>query len=182
MKRLLLAFLTLSALTLQGQDLQLFAHTPGETADGKAVGGNYSFPDTAVGDQSQTVFRVRNTSTTQVYLVRAVFSMDPSFLVAGTSLDRCLSTGSAEDFTVTFSPRATGALSTVLQIGSKVYPASAGCPADSPQSVDITTLTSLQGNATGATLDVSYSPDGTTITELSGGSPHQFRPGRSRFL
>ena len=174
MKRLLLSIAALSALCLQAEDLQLFAHTPGTQADGDAVTGSYGFPDTAVGDQSQTVFRLRNTSATQVYLVRAVFSMDPSFLVTGTSLDRCLSAGNAEDFTVTFSPQNTGSIATVLQLGVKAYPASAGCPADSPTSVDISTLTALQGNATPSTLNVSYSSDGTSITQLRAGGTIPF--------
>ena len=173
MKGLLFTVAALSALSLTAQDLQLFTHTPGSQSDGQAVNGNYAFADTAVGDQSQAVFRLRNSSTSQVYVVRAVFSMDPSFLVTGTSLDRCLSAGDFEDFTVTFSPQNTGSISTVLQLGAKAYPTSSGCPGDSPTSVDISTLASLQGNATASTLNVSYS-DGSIVTQLRAGGTINF--------
>ena len=63
----------------------------------------------AVGDQSATIFRLKNTSTTQVYLVRAVFSLASWFRVTGTSLDRCIATNTSEDFTVAFSPQKHGA-------------------------------------------------------------------------
>ena len=101
--------------------------------------------------------------------MRAVFSLASSFRVTGTSLDRCIATNTSEDFTVAFSPQNTGPVSSLLQIGFKAYPSASGCPADPPQSVDVMTLTALQGNATASSLTISFSTGGSATTVLRSG-------------
>ncbi|HXR75521.1 MAG TPA: hypothetical protein VN737_06070, partial [Bryobacteraceae bacterium] len=102
--------------------LQLLVHTPGSPSDGPSAGATYSFPDTAVDDGSVVSFRLRNTSTTQVYLVSTFLSSNNSFVISGTSLDKCIASGSAEDFIVAFVPRAEGLASGALQVAYKAYP------------------------------------------------------------
>ena len=112
---------------LHAGDLQFFIHTPGETADGPAMGAAYAFPDTSLGASSVLNLRLKNTSTTQVYLMRAVFSGDTTFAIDGSVVNNCLRTGGFEDLQVTFAPNALGSTSTPLQIAYLAYPASQGC-------------------------------------------------------
>jgi hypothetical protein len=153
--------------------LQLLVHTPGSPSDGPSAGATYSFPDTAVDDGSVVSFRLRNTSTTQVYLVSTFLSSNNSFVISGTSLDKCIASGSAEDFIVAFVPRAEGLASGALQVAYKAYPVSAGCPADTLPNFDVMTLTTLQGNGLAATLSVSVTNGGAS-TQLRYGDTIAF--------
>jgi hypothetical protein len=162
MKLLFLLLLVIASLRAD-TGLQLLVHTPGSPSDGPSAGASYSFPDTAVNDGSEVSFRLRNTSTTEVYLVSAFFSSNSSFVVSGTSLDKCIASQGAEDFTVAFVPRGTGSASGALQIAYKAYPASSGCAPDNLPNFDVMTLTTLQGNGLAATLAVSVTSGGSTI-------------------
>ena len=116
--------LVLTVWGLQAGDLQFFIHTPGNTADGPAMGATYAFPDTALFDSSTVNLRLRNTSTTQVYLMRAVFSGDTSYSVDGSLLNNCLPAGGFQEISVTFVPAALGPSTTPLQIAYMAYPVS----------------------------------------------------------
>ena len=151
-----------AAVGLSAQGLEFFVHTPGQTADGPALGSTYDFPDTDIGANSSVVLRLKNTSTTQVYLVRTVFVSDPNFSLDGATLDECLAANGFEDLTVSFVPQATGAASTPVEIGYVAYPASTGCPSSPPQNVQVETLATLNGNGIAATLTVSVALNGNT--------------------
>jgi hypothetical protein len=160
--------LVLVALGSQAADLQAFIHTPGNTADGPALGSTYSFPDTPFGASSTIHVRLRNTSTTQSYLVRTVWSSDSSFVVDGVILNNCLGPNGFEDMSLTFAPTALGAMSTPIQIASLAYPASAGCPATPPQNVLVNTLATVSGNGTSPTYNVSLTLNGNSNPLISG--------------
>lgn len=171
MKHVLL--LLLAAFGLQAGDLQFFIHTSGNTADGPAMGASYAFPDTMLGASSSVDLRLKNTSTTQVYLVRAVFSGDTAYAVDGSLLDNCLAVGSFEDIRVTFAPGVLGPSSTPLQIAYMAYPASSGCPANSPVGFTTGTFATLSGTAIPATLTTSVTID-NIINPISSGSAISF--------
>ena len=164
MKPLFLLLLTMATLRAD-TGLQLLVHTPGSPNDGPSAGASYSFPDTAIDDGSEVSFRLKNTSTTQVYLVSAFLSSNSSFVISGTSLDKCIASGGAEDFSVAFVPRAAGSASGALQIAYKAYPVSTGCPTDTFPNFDVMSLTTLQGNGLAATLSVSVT-SGSATTHL----------------
>src|SRR5689334_21613034 len=166
MKYALLLFI--AALGLQAADLQAFIHTPGNTADGPALGSSYSFPDTPFGASSTIQVRLRNTSKTQSYLVRTVWSSDSSFVVDGVILNNCLGPNGFEDMSLTFAPTALGAMSSPIQIGSVGYPVSAGCPATPPHNVLVSTLTTVSGNGTAPTYNVSLTLNRSTNPLISG--------------
>jgi hypothetical protein len=163
-----LLLILFAAIGLHAQGLEFFVHTPGQTADGPALGSTYDFPDTDVGANSTVVLRLKNTSTTQVYLVRTVFVSDPNFSLDGSTLDECLAANGFEDLTVSFAPQATGAASTPVEIGYVSYPASTGCPSSPPQNVQVETLATLNGNGISATLTVSLALNGNTSPINSG--------------
>jgi hypothetical protein len=172
MKLLFLLLLGMASLRAD-TGLQLLVHTPGSSSDGPSAGATYSFPDTAVEDGSAVNFRLRNTSTTQVYLVSAFLSSNSSFVISGTSLDKCIASGSAEDFNAAFVPLAMGLSSGALQIAYKAYPVSSGCPVDTLPNFDVMTLTTLQGNGLAATLSVSVTNGGSS-TQLRYGDTIAF--------
>ena len=172
MKLLFLLLLGMASLRAD-TGLQLLVHTPGSSSDGPSAGATYSFPDTAVEDGSAVNFRLRNTSTTQVYLVSAFLSSNSSFVISGTSLDKCIASGSAEDFNAAFVPLAMGLSSGALQIAYKAYPVSSGCPVDTLPNFDVMTLTTLQGNGLAATLSVSVTNEGSS-TQLRYGDTIAF--------
>ena len=172
MKLLFLLLLGMASLRAD-TGLQLLVHTPGSLSDGPSAGATYSFPDTAVEDGSVANFRSRNTSTTQVYLVSAFLSSNSSFVISGTSLDKCIASGSAEDFNAAFVPLAMGFSSGALQIAYKAYPVSSGCPVDTLPNFDVMTLTTLQGNGLAATLSVSVTNGGSS-TQLRYGDTIAF--------
>src|SRR5665213_2493417 len=72
MKSAILLLFALASLRAQG--LQVLLHTPGNSDDGTAVGSTFSFPDTSVGASATVTFRLKNTSATQVFLVRTIYS------------------------------------------------------------------------------------------------------------
>lgn len=153
---------------LNAGDLQFFIHTPGETADGPAMGAAYAFPDTSLGASSVLNLRLKNTSTTQVYLMRAVFSGDTTFAIDGSVVNNCLRTGGFEDLQVTFAPNALGSTSTPLQIAYLAYPASQGCPDNPPVNVLTGTLATLSGTGIAPTLTTSVTIDNVTKPISSG--------------
>lgn len=169
MKLLLFAFLaavSVNAATDPG--LAFFVHTPGQSADGPALGAAYNFPDTAIGDSSNVVLRLKNISTTQAYIVRAVFTNSSDFPVGGSVLNICLTPSSFEDVTISFTPSAIGASSDQIEIGYASYAASAGCPGTPPQNVSVETLAALNGNGVAPTLNVSLTLNGNTSVISSG--------------
>lgn len=172
MKLIFLVLLAAAALRAD-TGLQLLVHTPGSPSDGPSAGATYSFPDTAVDDGSLVNFRLRNQSTTEVYLVSTFFSPDSSFVISGTSLDKCIASGGAEDFMVAFVPRAVGSVTGALQIAYKAYPVSSGCPADTLPNFDVMSLTTLQGSGLAATLSVSVAGGGAD-THLRYGDKIEF--------
>jgi hypothetical protein len=165
--------LVLTVWGLQAGVLQFFIHTPGNTADGPAMGATYAFPDTALGDSSIVDLRLRNTSTTQVYLMRAVFSGDTSYAVDGSLLNNCLPAGGFQEIRVTFAPAALGPSTTPLQIAYMAYPVSSGCPATPPLNVLTGTLATLSGNGIAPTLTTSVTIDSLT-NPISSGSAISF--------
>lgn len=171
MKYVLLVLLAVFG--LQAGDLQFFVHTPGETADGPAMGATYSFPDTTLGASSVVNLRLKNTSTTQVYLMRAVFSGDTTYAVDGSVVNNCLRTGGFEDIQVTFAPGALGSSTTPLQIAYLAYPASQGCPDNPPVNVLTGTLGTLSGTGIAPTLSTSVTIDNIT-SPISSGSTIAF--------
>lgn len=166
MKTLVVFLFALASLHAQG--LQLLRHTPGTSEDGTAVNSTFSFPDTAVGDSSPVTYRLKNGSSDQVFLVRALYTGSGSFPVAGVFLDKCLAAGKFEDFTVSFTPQAVDFETAPLQIASLAYTAASGCPATPPQNFNISTLTTLQGNGSAATFTISASVNGSTKAVNSG--------------
>jgi hypothetical protein len=160
--------LLLAVVSLQAQGLQVLLHTPGNSDDGTVVGSTFSFPDTSLGDSSTVTFRLKNTSTTQVFLVRTVYSASASFPVGAVALDKCIAAGAFEDLTVSFTPQAADFETAPLQIASLPYSVASGCPATPPQNFDSSTLTTLQGNGTAATYTVSASVNGGTKVIDSG--------------
>jgi hypothetical protein len=171
MRSLLLLILTVWG--LQAGDLQFFIHTPGNTADGPAMGATYAFPDTPLGASSSVDLRLKNTSTTQVYLMRAVFSGDTSYAVDGSLLNNCLPAGGFQEIRVTFAPAALGSSTTPLQIAYMAYPVSSGCPATPPINVLTGTLATLSGNGIAPTLTTSVTIDSLT-NPISSGSAISF--------
>jgi Abnormal spindle-like microcephaly-assoc'd, ASPM-SPD-2-Hydin len=169
----ILLLILFAAVGLSAQGLEFFVHTPGQTADGPALGSTYDFPDTDVGANSTVVLRLRNKSTTQVYIVRTVFTSDPNFSLDGSTQDECLAANGFEDLTVSFAPQATGAASSPVEIGYVAYPASTGCPSSPPQNVQVATLATLNGNGITATLDVSVALNGNT-SPISAGTTIAF--------
>jgi hypothetical protein len=159
--------LVLAALGSQAADLQAFIHTPGNTADGPALGSTYSFADTPLGASATIQLRLRNTSTTQSYLVRTVWSRDSSFVVDGVILNNCLGPNGFEDMSLTFAPTALGAMSAPIQIGSLAYPVSAGCPSTPPQNVLVNTLATVSGNGTAPTYNVNLMLNGNSNPLIS---------------
>ena len=165
---MLLAFFSLKA-----DDLQLFAHDTGASEDGLPVGAAYQFGNVALGDASNVTFRLKNTSSTKVYLVRAVYSSNQSFSVDGSILDLCLASNSFEDLNVSFAPEAANAVSAPLQIASKAYSSTSGCPSTPPSDFDVATVTTLSGSGIPGVLKVTGSLNGTS-SELSSGDTIQF--------
>lgn len=155
-------FFLLAVCGLHAGDLQFFIHTPGNTADGPAMGATYAFTDTALGASASVDLRLKNTSTTEVYLMRAVFSGDPAFAVDGSVINNCLAVGGFEDIRVTFAPTTLGPNTAPLQIAYLAYPASAGCPASPPINVLTATMATLSGNAVAPTLTTTLTIDNVT--------------------
>jgi hypothetical protein len=115
-------------LCAQNQDLVIYVHTAGSTPDGTPLGASFSFPDTAIGNTSSQVMRLRNTSTTQSYEVVAIyFSQAAPFTVTGTVLDKCVAPGGNEDFTTVFTPTAIGAASDTLLVSYTAFSTGTGC-------------------------------------------------------
>jgi len=168
-KLLLLAFLAaLSINAATDPGLAFFVHTPGQGADGPALGTAYNFPDTAIGDSSNVVLRLKNISTTRAYIVRAVFTNSSDFPVGGSVLNMCLTPSSFEDVTVSFTPSATGVSSDQIELGYASYAASAGCPGTPPQNVSVETLATINGTGVAPTLNVSLTLNGDTSVISSG--------------
>jgi hypothetical protein len=163
-KLLLLAFLAAVSLKA-GTDpnLVFYVHTPGQTADGPALGGAYNFPDTAIGDSSSVVLRLKNISATQTYVIRAVFTSSPDFPVGGSVLNMCLIPSASEDVTISFTPSAIGVTSDQIEIGYAVSP---GCAP--PGNVSVETLAALSGNGVAPVLNVSLTLNGNTSVISSG--------------
>lgn len=159
MRTIILFFLALISLHAQG--LQLLLHTPGSPDDGTPVASVFAFPTTSLGDSSTMTFRLKNTSSNQVFLVRAVYSASASFPVVGIPLDKCIASGGFEQFTVSFTPQAADFETAPLQIASLSYSSSSGCPSTPPVNLDTSTLTTLQGTGTAAVFAVSASVNGT---------------------
>jgi hypothetical protein len=153
MRTIILLLFALASLHAQG--LQLLLHTPGSSGDGTPVASVFAFADASVGDASPVIFRLKNTSNSQVFLVRAVFSASDSFPVVGVGLDRCIAAGQFEDFTVSFTPQAAGLVTAPLQIASLPYSTSSGCPTGVSLNFPLATLTTLQGHGTPAVFTVS---------------------------
>lgn len=163
----LIAFLFALA-SLHAQGLQLLQHTPGSAEDGTAVDSTFAFPDTSLGASAPVTFRLKNSSSDRVFLVRALYTGSSSFPVAGVFLDKCIGAGKFEDFTVSFTPQAVDFETAPLQIASLPYSIAAGCPATPPRNFSINTLATLQGNGAAATFTVSASVNGNTKALNSG--------------
>ncbi len=124
----LLAGLGALSAALAAQDLVIYVHTPGSSSDGTVLGPTFSFPDTALGDSSAQVMRVRNTSAVSSYEVVAIYFSQPApFVVTGTVLDKCVAPGGNEDFTAMFTPTTIGSANDTLLVASTQFSVASGC-------------------------------------------------------
>jgi hypothetical protein len=147
----------LFAAALGAQDLSFIIHDPtGQTAD-QPVGSTYSFPSVSVGNSSQLVLRVKNTTTAPIQINTIYFASNTTvFAVTGTFQNFALSPSGAnfEEFSVYFSPAAVGPISANLQIE---YTKQAG----TSQTETIPVSTFL-GTATPAQLTATYALGGNS--------------------
>ncbi len=187
---LLLACLGGSASALRAQGLVIYVHTPGSSSDGTPLGTSFSFPDTAIGDQSSQVMRTRNTSAIYSYEVVAIyFSQQAPFTVTGTVLDKCVAPGGNEDFTTFFTPTTLGSANDTLLVSSTQFSAASGCSGSGgvPSLVNWATFTGLgvpavigSGGAGGGgggqagELTLTYTATNGVVNTLASGSTFDF--------
>lgn len=148
-----------------------------------ALGNTYSFPDTPQSSSSSAQMSVTNTgavpvSIIDIYVENSSFSaQNPNFTVTGSTsgIGFVLAPGASEPLTVNFVPTTTGAQTGYLQVAYIVQ--QNGCSVTQPSGcvATISTVSTLQGNATAASIVVSYSNGGTnTVLQPSSTSPINF--------
>ncbi|HEX4228191.1 MAG TPA: choice-of-anchor D domain-containing protein [Bryobacteraceae bacterium] len=147
----------LFAATLGAQDLSFVIHDPtGQTAD-QPLGSTCSFPSVSVGDASQLVLRVTNTTNAPIQINTIYFASNTTvFAVTGTFQNFALSPSGAnfEEFSVYFSPAAVGPISANLQIE---YTTQAGTT--QTETVPVSTFS---GTGTPAQLTATYALGGNS--------------------
>lgn len=147
------------------------------------LGNTYSFPDTPQSSSSSVQMSVTNSgavpvSIIDIYIENSSFSaQNPNFTVTGSTsgIGFVLAPGASEPLTVNFVPTTTGAQTGYLQVAYIVQ--QNGCSVTQPSGcvATISTVSTLQGNATSASIVVSYSNGGTnTVLQPSSTSPINF--------
>jgi hypothetical protein len=182
MKRLLLVLLFCSSLGAQSPSF--FITDPTGSNIVGPLSSTYQFADTPEYSATPLVLRATNPSAFSMQIVTIFVAeapgsavQSPNFTVTGVFLDKILPPGSSnfEDFTVTFTPAAVGALTGVLRVAYKVQ--QNGCVLESTDPATqcpetVSDISALQGNGTPPQLVASYSgPSGSGILQPSSSSP-----------
>lgn len=142
----------LFAAALGAQDLSFVIHDPtGQTAD-QPLGPGYTFPNVSVGNASQIVLRVKNTTNTSIQLDTILDApTTTAFGMTGTDLPFTLSPSGAnfEEFTVYFAPTSTGPVSANLEVQYTIGGTS-----------PLLTFATFSGTGTAAQITTMYSLSG----------------------
>ncbi|HEX4808676.1 MAG TPA: choice-of-anchor D domain-containing protein [Bryobacteraceae bacterium] len=156
------ALLLLFAASLGAQDLSFIIHDPtGQTAD-QPLGQAYTFPNVSLGNASQLVLRVKNTTSSPIQINTIYFGSNTTiFTVAGTFQNFVLSASGAnfEEFSVYFSPASIGQISANLQIEYTIQA--------STSKVETVPVSTLSGTGTVAQLTATYQLNGSSAAALA---------------